>query len=60
MGLIPRETQGNINSALKVLYSIDKSLDKIATALEEQNELLRVDAVIRTDGGEDDECDALR
>jgi len=38
MGLIPRETQININQALKCLYSIDKSLGRIAEALEKQNE----------------------
>lgn len=38
MGLIPRETQSNINQALKCLYSIDKSLGRIAEALEKQNE----------------------
>lgn len=38
MGLIPRETQNNINTALKILYSIDKSLGRIADALEKQNE----------------------
>ena len=38
MGLIPRETQNNINTALKILYSIDKSLGRIAEALEKYNE----------------------
>ena len=38
MGLIPRETQSNINQALRYLASIDKSLGRIADALEEQNE----------------------
>lgn len=38
MGLIPRETQNAINNALKCLYSIDKSLGRIADALEKQNE----------------------
>lgn len=42
MGLIPTEAK----QALKVLYSIDVSLGRIAKALEEQNELLKVDAVI--------------
>ena len=38
MGLIPRETQSNINQALRYLASIDKSLGRIAEALEKQNE----------------------
>ena len=38
MGLIPRETQNSINNALRCLYSIDKSLGRIADALEKQNE----------------------
>lgn len=38
MGLIPRETQNNINIAIRILYSIDKSLGRIADALEKQNE----------------------
>ena len=38
MGLIPKETQSNINNALRCLYSIDKSLGRIADALEKQNE----------------------
>lgn len=42
MGLIPRETQSNINQALKCLYSIDKSLGRIAEALEKQNEAIFV------------------
>ena len=38
MGLIPRETQNNINTAIRCLFSIDKSLGRIADALEKQNE----------------------
>lgn len=42
MGLIPRETQNNINNALRYLASIDKSLGRIADALEKQNEIFQV------------------
>ena len=50
MGLIiPTEAK----QALKVLYSIDVSLGRIAKALENQNELLKVDAVIKS--SEEDE-----
>ena len=38
MGIIPRETQNNINTALRILGSIDKSLGRIAEALEKYNE----------------------
>lgn len=38
MGLIPKETQNSINNALRCLYSIDKSLGRIADALEKQND----------------------
>ena len=54
MGLIPREAQNNINSAIKLLRSIDISLGRIAQALEDQNELLKVDAVIIKEDGNDD------
>lgn len=50
MGLIPTEAK----QALKVLYSIDISLGRIADALEKQNELLEVDAVIVKEGGDED------
>ena len=42
MGLIPKETQSNINTAIRCLYSIDKSLGRIAEALEKQNEAVFV------------------
>lgn len=45
MGLIPRETQSNINAALKCLYSIDKSLGRIADALERHNELTEIEGI---------------
>lgn len=45
MGLIPRETQNNINAALKCLYSIDKSLGRIADALERQNEIHEIEGI---------------
>lgn len=50
MGLIvPTE----VKQALRYLNSIDISLGRIAKALEDQNELLKVDAVIKS--SEDDE-----
>ena len=45
MGLIPRETQNNINTAIKLLRSIDISLGKIASALERQNELSEIEGI---------------
>ena len=45
MGLIPKETLDSIRVALKDLDNINKQLDRIATALEKQNdELLLVDS----------------
>lgn len=41
MGFVPTEAK----QALKVLYSIDVSLGRIAKALEEQNKLLKIDPV---------------
>ena len=50
MGLImPTEAK----QALKLLYSIDISLGRIAKALEDQNELLKVDACIKMEPEEE-------
>ena len=53
MGLIPKETQSNINTAIRCLYSIDKSLGRIAEALEKQNESLKADSEGENHGSDD-------